>query len=42
MVNPYYARLGFREEGDHWVADLSLTAHRCSSRPSRSALAAGR
>ena len=22
MVNPYYARLGFREEGDHWVADL--------------------
>ena len=23
MVNPYYARLGFREEGDHWVADLS-------------------
>ena len=23
MVNPYYARLGFREEGDHWVADLA-------------------
>ena len=22
MVNPYYARLGFREQGDHWVADL--------------------
>ncbi|WP_270886650.1 hypothetical protein [Pedococcus sp. 5OH_020] len=23
MVNPYYARLGFHEEGDHWVADLT-------------------
>lgn len=23
MVNPYYARLGFRQEGDHWVADLA-------------------
>lgn len=23
MINPYYARLGFREEGDHWVADLA-------------------
>jgi hypothetical protein len=23
MVNPYYERLGFREEGDHWVADLT-------------------
>jgi hypothetical protein len=23
MVNPYYDRLGFREEGDHWVADLA-------------------
>jgi hypothetical protein len=22
MVNPYYQRLGFREEGDHWVVDL--------------------
>lgn len=22
MVNPYYRRLGFREEGDHWVVDL--------------------
>jgi hypothetical protein len=23
MGNPYYSRLGFREEGDHWVADLA-------------------
>jgi hypothetical protein len=23
MVNPYYQRLGFRQEGDHWVADLA-------------------
>jgi hypothetical protein len=23
MVNPYYERLGFRQEGDHWVADLA-------------------
>jgi hypothetical protein len=23
MVNPYYERLGFRPEGDHWVADLA-------------------
>ncbi|WP_406831578.1 hypothetical protein ABEG17_02000 [Pedococcus sp. KACC 23699] len=23
VVNPYYARLGFRPEGDHWVADLA-------------------
>lgn len=23
MVNPYYAKLGFRPEGDHWVADLA-------------------
>ena len=23
MVNPYYARLGFRPEGDHWVADVA-------------------
>lgn len=23
MVNPYYAKLGFRREGDHWVADLT-------------------
>jgi uncharacterized protein (DUF302 family) len=22
MVNPYYQRLGFTQEGDHWVADL--------------------
>ncbi|KQU69552.1 hypothetical protein [Phycicoccus sp. Root101] len=22
MVNPYYERLGFRPEGDHWVADV--------------------
>ena len=23
MLEPYYARLGFRAEGDHWVADLA-------------------
>jgi hypothetical protein len=23
MVNPYYERLGFRQDGDHWVADLA-------------------
>ena len=23
MVNPYYERLGFTREGDHWVADLT-------------------
>lgn len=23
MVNPYYAKLGFRPEGDHWVTDLA-------------------
>ncbi|HEV7147144.1 MAG TPA: hypothetical protein VGN48_09125 [Pedococcus sp.] len=23
MVNPYYAKLGFRPEGDHWVSDLT-------------------
>jgi len=23
MVNPYYAKLGFRPEGDHWVTDLT-------------------
>lgn len=23
MVNPYYARLGFRQQGDHWVADIA-------------------
>ena len=23
MLDPYYARLGFRAEGDHWVADLA-------------------
>ena len=26
MVNPYYQRLGFREEGDHWVVDLPRPA----------------
>jgi hypothetical protein len=27
MVNPYYERLGFREEGDHWVVDLPAASH---------------